>query len=126
MKELNGKTTLAIFFISAFILLQACSSSALQEGTVIKKWYEPATTYLIMIPTTVMIGKSTTIVMVPYTIIDGEDYCVKIQGVDEKSDTTTRTLYVPLSMYDTLNVGQYICVDKNCGDEDLTYKKVRN
>ena len=105
------------------ILLYGCNR--IKEGQVIEKWHEPESMDLVLLPMTIINGKSTIVIMTPHYIYDGEDFCIKVKGINKKGDEVIKKFYIEKESYDSLKVGQYICIDGDCLDDDPTYKKVR-
>ena len=96
----------------------------MKYGNVVEKWHEPESHYMMLMPMTISTGKSTTTMIIPYYIHDNEDWCIKVTGIGVKGDTITRTYYVDEMAFDTLSVGEFICVDGAC-DDDENNTKVR-
>ena len=112
-------------FVIIIITITLFGCSKIKEGQVIEKWYEPESMDLVLLPSTIINGKSTIIIMLPYYIYDGEDFCIKVKGINNKGDEVIKNFYIAKESYDSLSVGQYICIDGDCLDDDPTYKKVR-
>lgn len=110
--------------IFLFICLILISCNKLEEGTIIEKKYEPARTYVMLMPMIIFTGKSTTTIMIPYVIYDNEDFIIKVKGYDNEGKYREENFYISKIEYDKLNVGQYICVKGKC-TEDNNNKKVR-
>lgn len=108
--------------LCAVFLFTSCQK--MKYGNVVEKWYEPECSYVMIRPMTISNGKTTTTMMIPYNIHDNEDYCIKVTGIGVKGDTITRTYYVDKMAFDTLSVGEFICVDGAC-DDDENNTKVR-
>lgn len=104
-----------LILIALIALLAGCEQ--LRYGNVTAKWYEPAHTY--PITTYIWVGKT----MIPATtwVYDGEDWCISVKGLGTSGNTIERTFYITDKQYDTLKVGQFICIDGMC-DEDENNK----
>jgi hypothetical protein len=61
--------------------------------------------------------------MIPYIIHDGEDYCISVRGINQKGKEVTKTYYLNSEKWEELSKGDYICIDGNCSEDDLTYRK---
>lgn len=125
MKNLIKRTHFAIYALLAVVLLGAWGCNGITEGEIVEKWYEPEEQYLMMMPMVISTGKTTTTIMIPYWIYDGEDYCIKIKGVNKKGKEKFKTVYVRGKRWEKLQKGQYFCIDGNCSEEDFTYEKER-
>ncbi len=110
------KNILKIFVI---ILLFGCQK--IESGRILSKWNEPERHYTMLIP--VSTGK--TMVLIPYYVHDNEDFLIKVQGISDKGDTITKTFYVSKNRYDTISIGDFICIDGNCNDVDNNNTKER-
>lgn len=120
-----------VFFLIVSIVALLCfavysyiDNHRLDEGEVVAKWYEPAETRVMLMPMTTLMGKTTITTMIPYTVYDGEDYCVKVKGTYHNKDHT-ETWYVTEQKYNAINNGDWICIKDDCSHEDMTYRKVR-
>lgn len=56
---------------------------------------------------------------------DDEDYIIEIKGLDKHGDTNTRSVYVDAQRFDTVNLGDYFCIDGNCETEDQAVRQKR-
>ena len=125
MKNLIKRTHFAIYALLAVVLLGAWGCNRITEGDIVEKWYEPENTYVAIMPMVISTGKTATTIMIPYTIYDGEDYCIKIKGFNKKGKEVTKTLYVRRERWEKLQKGQYFCIDGNCSEDDFSYQKER-
>lgn len=102
------------------ILIAMISCKKIDEGKVVEKWHEPATNTLMLIPQ--KIGDIT--ITQQYWVYDDEDFCVKIEGLNQKGKIKKKTLYLDKKMWETVDVGQNIIInDKNwTKDEDKKTK----
>ena len=112
------------FLTFLFISITLLSCQKLKYGNVIEKWYEPENTFYALLPMTISTGKSTSVIFIPYIIHDEEDWCIKVTGTGDDGDTITKTFYIPKSRYDSITIGQFICVDGDC-DEDNNNTKTK-
>lgn len=105
-----------ILFLLFIITLTSCEN--LKNGNVVKKWYSPPSIQPILVPVTV--GNSTTIQQ--YLVYNGEDYCIEVKGLSNKGNMITQTFYLNRIQWDTITVGEFVCVDGMC-DEDQNNSK---
>jgi hypothetical protein len=124
LNTLLNKSSRLLFYCLLCAVLLSTSCQKLKYGDIVEKWYEPANSYFMLMPMIISNGKTTSTIMIPYYIYDNEDWCIKVTGIGTKGDTITRTFYVDKITYDTLSVGNFICVDGKC-DEDENNTKVR-
>ena len=106
--------------IAAILLLCAVlfgCKNKLKEGYVVDKWYEPESSYMIMIPITISDGKNRTTVYQYYWIEDNEDWGVKIKGI-YKGDEKTERVYVSKQQYECLQTGSHLVIGKDCSFSD--------
>ena len=110
---------LSILFL--LVVLIGCKKQ--EEGTIVQKWYEEPTVYVMLMPMVISTGKTTTTTMIPYTIYDGEDFCISVKGLNKRGREVTKTYYLDKSKWEEISEGDYVCIDGNCSEDDLTYKK---
>lgn len=97
------------------ILLTALAmTSCIKEGVIVEKAYEIETEYVTFLPIAMYNGKTTTTVFIPYLIHDNEDFVIKIKGVNKRGKVRYSTLYINKDQLDTLMIGDYLCIDKDC------------
>ena len=109
-----------IFTPWCFFLILLTSCERQKSGYVIEKWHEPARTCTQVIP----ISTGKTLIMAPYTVHDGEDWCIRVASLSSKGDTITRMYYITAEAYDTLVIGKFVCVD-GARSEDTNNEKIR-
>lgn len=119
------KSNIRIIYAVLSILFITASCDQMSHGEIVEKWHEPANTYIQMIPIIHTSGKYIYTTYVPMTVYDSEDWCIRVRGVGSKGDTISRTYYIDMSAYDTLNVGETICIDGIC-DEDTNNTRSNN
>ena len=119
-KNFNIYRLLPYLLVCCIILFASCQK--LKYGNVVNKWHEPENEYVVFMPMSTPSGKTTTTIMIPYYLHDNEDWCIEVTGVGTKGDTITRTYYVDKLTYDTLSVGEFICVDGCCDEDDNNTK----
>ena len=99
----------------AFIFFVSCSCNP-NEGFIIKKWHEPRSISVIVVP--LLIGKVK--IQQAYTVIDDEDFCIKIEGERNKKK---RTLYLPKEAWGNFDVGDYYVIQNKKYTHDKVVKK---
>jgi hypothetical protein len=93
-----------IAVVLTLVLLFGCSKPPLSDTQVLDKQYEPASVTMIMMP--IMIGKS--IMFIPYTIYDDEDFVLNVMGYTDDGDRKCRRIYVDKGRYESTNVGDRV------------------
>lgn len=84
----------------ALCLTMGCEEP-LTEGTVTEKQYEPAHTFVALLPVTM--GNST--IMIPYTHYDDEDFILVVEG-ERDGKVIRQRLYVSGHIWNRLEVGE--------------------
>lgn len=111
------------FLIVFLSLIAFASCSNIQEGRIIKKWYEPARTWVSVVPIVTSTGKTTTTTMVPMVHYDDEDYCIKIEKyVEDKEKYVTRTVYLTKEEYNNVELDDWFCISRDCKTKDRIEK----
>lgn len=105
----------------ALIIFQSCKK--ISSGYIINKWYEPSRTYVALMPIVHSNGKMSYTTFIPYIINDTEDWCINVSGVTKKGDTITKTFYISKSKYESLVIGDFICVDGECDEDNNNTEK---
>lgn len=111
-----------LLLLVSIVMFSSCDK--LTEGTVINKWYEPSSVSVVMMPVTTMCGKVPVTTMIPYTIYDSEDWCMKVEGENQDGEIIQKTFYITEQQYNDIKVGQFVNVENGC-DEDQNNKKER-
>ena len=108
--------------IALFVLLALClaSCSTLEQGVVVEKWYElpcivTLTRYEIQVR-----HDQTTRIKINEQFYDGEDFCVKVKGLNKRGRELIKVFYLPAECWDSVYIGQHFCVTKNCFTYDFT------
>jgi len=122
-RDLN-KNLFEISLVIILLLAILLSCQSLKYGKVVEKWHEPATRQTRMMPMVIPTGKTNSVLFMPYIVCDNEDWCIRVNGVGTKGDTLTKKFYVSKEEFDTLNVGQFICVNGSC-EKDTNNVKFR-
>lgn len=112
------KTKNLFLIILIILCLTVLGCKKMKNGIVMEKWYEPATTHTMLMP--IRSGKVT--IWVPYTIYDNEDWCIKVRGITDKGDSLKEIFYVSQQAFDTISVGEFVCVDGACDDDNNNTK----
>ena len=94
------------------------SCKRIPEGKIIEKWHEDATNTLMLIPQ--KIGNVT--IMQQYWVYDDEDFCVKIEGLNQKGKVKKKTLYLNEETWNGVEVGQTISIEDNSWTKDVDEK----
>jgi hypothetical protein len=119
--KIIGKITALI--VICILGLSYCSDS-IKEGEITKKWYEPESTIMMLMPITISNGKSFSTMMVPMWIHDDEDFVIQITAYNEKKEKfQTKTLYLTEELYNSIFVGDYFVQCVGCDDNDPDIKK---
>lgn len=89
-----------MLLILVLFVLIGCSPPTLHDTFVQGKTYEPAVTFISVMP--IMVGKS--MMMIPYVIHDDEDFVLTVIGYTEDGDRKGRRLYVDKETFDSTNI----------------------
>ena len=84
----------------ALFVLASCSD--IDRGIIIKKEHQPARTYTTLLPVTVFTGKTTTTMLIPYTIYDDEDFVLWLKNEDDAGK-----VFVTKSTFHSVGIGEY-------------------
>lgn len=112
-----------LLFLSILMCSAVGCKNKLKEGNIVSKWYEPASTTVIVIPITMTDGKNTSVMMVPYFIIDNEDWVIKIQG-KYNGKIIDENVYVSQKQFDCVSIGNHFILTKDCSTEDNNNKQI--
>lgn len=104
------KTILSIIIL--IVAISGCKDTV-TEGTVVDKWYEDASTDVVMVPQVTSIGKTTVTTMVATRVYDDEDYCIKLLGITSRGDTITKRVELNEKKWNSVEVGDYIYIEKH-------------
>jgi len=99
-------------YILFLLFLSGCAK--LKYGNVISKNFEPAHTVMLMMP--VSTGKTT--IIVPEFFYYSDSYKLTVKGVSTKGKPLTKAVYVTARAYDTISLGQFLCVDGMCNEPE--------
>ena len=92
MERLASAIILLLLFVSV-------SCSGIDSGVIVRKEYQPARTYTMLLPLTVSTKYP---ILVPYTIYDDADYVLLL----EKNGETGR-VFVSESVFKSVSIGNY-------------------
>ncbi len=81
-------------------LLAACNH--LDSGEVLSKTYEPAATFLMIMP--MVIDDKGNTIMIPYIIYDNEDWTLNVRGRYE-GESRVEKVYVSQACYNSTRIG---------------------
>ena len=113
------KICIAILLI---LFLSACSHK-ITSGEVYDKQHRNAFTTVSSYPIIISNGKTTKIVMVPYTVYYPERWVIFIKSFED-GEWTTEDFYVSEAIYNSTSIGDMFEYDENRGDlTDEPYTK---
>jgi hypothetical protein len=123
MKRKNNKSTLGALVLGASLALAGCGNE-IESGEVYEKQYEPEKRWVQMMPMVLSTGKMSTVVMVPITHYDDEDFIIKIKKYNsEKGEFDKGKFYVDKETYSRYELGDYFDANKtNAETEDKIVK----
>ncbi len=117
------KNLLVLCLIST-ILLSSCGETVI-EGEVYHKEFRTAHTTVIMLPLTISNGKTSTTMLMPYTVCYPDRYVIHIKAYQDE-EWKTEDFYVSESVYAEIQVGDMFKYDKDRGDlQEEPYTKER-
>lgn len=108
-----------ISIVMIIIIVFSCEPK-LKQGRIVETRFEPRRTYVMLIP--MRIGKITT--LIPYTIIDNEDWVVTIEG-EYEGEIIQEDFYVTEERYNCVQRGDIFIVSKDCSMEDNNNDKTK-
>lgn len=98
------KRIISIFVLVAILLLTTGCSQKISDGEVYQKEYREAHTEVRMIPVTMYNGKTSTVMIVPYTYYYPDRYIVYIKKFED-NEWKTANYYVTKDIYDNIEIG---------------------
>lgn len=104
------------------VILTGCNR--LEEGVVVDKHYEPTEQIVTILPLVMSTGTSVTTIMMPYTMIDNEDYVLHIKGV-YKGKEVVEQVYTSKECYEQMRVGDRWTKTQYCSFSDNNNVKER-
>lgn len=120
------KICVAILLVFA-LSLSACSPK-ITSGEVYDKEYREAFVTVSVYPVVTYNGKTSTTIMVPYTVYYPERWVVFIKSFED-GEWITEDFYVSETVYNSINLGDMFEYDENRGDltdEPYTKEKTKN
>ena len=111
----NPMVSLAALLLLATILVWICAgcSPALTEGEVYEKVFEPAETFVQIVPIVISNGKTYTTVCVPYTYHFPDRWVIKIREPQADGSYLTEKFYVTKEVYDATPIGSQFVYDES-------------
>ena len=118
------KVCIAILLV--FVLFLSACSPKITSGEVYAKEYREAFTTVSTYPMIISSGKTTTTIMVPYTVYYPERWVIFIKSFEDE-EWITEDFYVSEAVYNSINIGDMFEYDENRGDlTDEPYTKEKN
>lgn len=119
------KIILIVIILLIAVLLVGCSQE-ISDGEVYNKEFKEAHTQIVMIPTTMYNGKTSTTIMIPYTYYYPDRYIIYIKKFED-NEWKTADYYVTKEIYETINIGdQFEYVEgRDLTDEPYTREKAK-
>lgn len=119
---MNNKIICLVCLIFVFLLLCGCSPT-ITEGEVYAKEYREAFTTVNCYPVVISNGKTTTTMIIPYTVYYPERWVIFIKSFED-GEWLTEDYFVSESIYNSVNIGDIFVYDKSRGDlKDEPYTK---
>lgn len=103
--------------LTIVLLIGLLSCHKLHNGNIVEKDYHPSFYTFILIP--ISTGKSTIFISQP--VYYPESWSIDVKGEVNK-EIRTETYYVSNSEYNSLNIGDFICVDGKCNERKYEKK----
>lgn len=120
------KTCIAILLV--FVLLLSACSPKITSGEVCDKEYREAFVTVSFYPVVTYNGKTSTTMMVPYTVRYPERWVVFIKSFED-GKCITEDFYVSEAVYNSISIGDMFEYDENRGDltdEPYTKEKAKD
>lgn len=89
-----------------------------REGIVVNKFHEPPRWWVQLIPMTFMVGKVPIMYFIPIWHYDDEDFILEIEGLNDKGELKRQCVYVPRTVWNSIEIGQYYKVSSDVELED--------
>jgi hypothetical protein len=102
------------------MMLGIINCNTLNQGVIVKKWYELPKIKKLSMDETTFFGNQRYNRNVNYLIKDGEDFCIKIQGLNQNKREKFRTIYLRRECWDSVSVGQEFKLSDKCYTYDFT------
>lgn len=111
--------------IAAFVALVLSCMPRLDNGVVVSKRYEPATSTVMIMPLILSNGKTTTMIMVPYVVYDDPDWVLTVTGDDDRGERITEDWYISELQYSRVSVGDEVNRAKVSAKTEDPHQKTR-
>ena len=109
--SLNKVVLFILFGLLILFFVNGCDQNfGLKEGIVYDKVFNRSHTDLVMLPQSMVIGKTVTTILIPHTFYYPDSWCLRIKNLDKKRD-----IYVKKDIYEKIEIGQTY----KCSDQDL-------
>lgn len=119
---MNNKIICLVCLTFIFLLVCGCSPT-ITEGEVYAKEYRKAFTTVNYYPVVISNGKTTTTMIIPYTVYYPERWVIFIKSFED-GEWLTEDYFVSESIYNSVNIGDIFVYDKSRGDlKDEPYTK---
>lgn len=119
---MNNKIICLACLTFVFLLICGCSPT-ISEGEVYAKEYREAFTTVQCYPIVIYNGKTTTTMIIPYTVYYPERWVVFIKSFED-GEWLTEDYFVSENIYNSINVGDIFVYDESRGDlKDEPYTK---
>lgn len=119
---MNNKIICLVCLIFVFLLMCGCSTT-ITEGEVYAKEYREAFTTVNCYPVVISNGKTTTTMIIPYTVYYPERWVIFIKSFED-GEWLTDDYFVSENIYNSINVGDIFVYDGSRGDlKDEPYTK---
>lgn len=119
---MNNKIICLVCLIFVFLLMCGCSTT-ITEGEVYAKEYREAFTTVNCYPVVIYNGKTTTTMIIPYTVYYPERWVIFIKSFED-GEWLTEDYFVSESIYNSINIGDIFVYDESRGDlKDEPYTK---
>lgn len=119
---MNNKIICLACLTFVFLLICGCSP-IITEGEVYAKEYREAFTTVNCYPVVISNGKTTTTMIIPYTVYYPERWVIFIKSFED-GEWLTEDYFVSESIYNSINVGDIFVYDESRGDlKDEPYTK---
>jgi len=109
-------------YLMIFLLFALVSCENIKYGNVTSKQYRPEMTWVSIIPIPHTIGKVTVTTMIPIIHHRNESWVINVSGIGDKGNKMEDCFYVDKIAFDTISIGQFMCVDGLCNDDTATHK----
>ena len=119
---------ICVAILLAFVLFLSACSPKITSGEVYDKEYREAFVTVSVYPVVTYNGKTSTTIMVPYTVYYPERWVIFIKSFED-GEWITEDFYVSETVYNSISIGDMFEYDENRGDlteEPYTKEKTEN